>query len=112
MTERLYQRDSYLRAFSARVAAVREDGVVLDGTGFFPAGGGAQLRRMAELFPDNDAVRQALIQWHLRAGDADGAEAVVRAMAARDQSDAEAALMLDGWVSGHRSVYDQRYYRE
>ena len=25
---------------------------------------------------------------------------------------AEAALMLDGWVSGHRSAYDQRYYRQ
>ena len=25
---------------------------------------------------------------------------------------AEAALMLGGWVSGHRSVYDQRYYRQ
>jgi Uncharacterised nucleotidyltransferase len=25
---------------------------------------------------------------------------------------AEAALMLVGWVSGHRSAYDQRYYRE
>jgi len=25
---------------------------------------------------------------------------------------AEAALMLDGWVSGQRSAYDQRYYRE
>ena len=24
---------------------------------------------------------------------------------------AEAALMLDGWASGHRSAYDQRYYR-
>jgi hypothetical protein len=25
---------------------------------------------------------------------------------------AEAALMLDGWASGHRSAYDQRYYRQ
>ena len=25
---------------------------------------------------------------------------------------AEAALMLDGWVSGQRSAYDQRYYRQ
>jgi len=31
----------------------------------------------------------------------------------RTQLDAtEAALMLDGWVSGHRSAYDQRYYRQ
>ena len=58
------------------------------------AGSGAELRRMAELFPDNDAVRQALIQWHLRAGDPDGAEAVVRDLAARDPADAQAALTV------------------
>jgi misacylated tRNA(Ala) deacylase len=40
MTDRLYQRDSYLRAFDARVTAVCPEGVVLDRTGFFPAGGG------------------------------------------------------------------------
>ena len=40
MTERLYQRDSYLRTFEARVAAVHPDGVVLDRTAFFPTGGG------------------------------------------------------------------------
>jgi Ser-tRNA(Ala) deacylase AlaX len=39
-TERLYQHDSYLRAFDARVAAVEADGVVLDRTAFFPTGGG------------------------------------------------------------------------
>ena len=40
MTERLYQRDSYLREFEARVAAVSPEGVVLDRTAFFPTGGG------------------------------------------------------------------------
>ena len=40
MTERLYQHDSYLRTFEARVTAVAADGVVLDRTGFFPTGGG------------------------------------------------------------------------
>lgn len=40
MTERLYQHDSYLRAFDARVTAVRPEGVELDRTVFFPAGGG------------------------------------------------------------------------
>lgn len=40
MTDRLYQRDSYLRTFDARVTAVRPEGVVLDRTGFFPTGGG------------------------------------------------------------------------
>lgn len=37
---RLYQHDSYLRSFDARVTAVRPDGVVLDRTAFFPTGGG------------------------------------------------------------------------
>src|SRR5262245_7687236 len=40
MTERLYQRDSYLKVFDGRVTDVRPDGVVLDRTGFFPTGGG------------------------------------------------------------------------
>lgn len=40
MTDRLYQRDSYLKTFDGRVVAVRPDGVVLDRTAFFPAGGG------------------------------------------------------------------------
>jgi len=40
MTDRLYQRDSYLKAFEARVTAVRPDGVALDRTAFFPTGGG------------------------------------------------------------------------
>jgi misacylated tRNA(Ala) deacylase len=40
MTDRLYQRDSYLKAFDARVVEVRPDGVVLDRTAFFPTGGG------------------------------------------------------------------------
>ena len=33
---------------------------------------------MAELFPEDEGVRRALIQWHLRSGDTDGAEAVLR----------------------------------
>lgn len=40
MTERLYQRDSYLKTFSARVTQAGPDGVALDRTAFFPAGGG------------------------------------------------------------------------
>jgi misacylated tRNA(Ala) deacylase len=40
MTDRLYQRDSYLETFEARVAGVRPEGVVLDRTAFFPTGGG------------------------------------------------------------------------
>ena len=40
MTERLYQHDSYQKSCDAVVRAVTEDGVVLDRTVFFPAGGG------------------------------------------------------------------------
>ena len=40
MTERLYQRDSYLRSFEARVVHQTPEGVVLDRTAFFPSGGG------------------------------------------------------------------------
>jgi Ser-tRNA(Ala) deacylase AlaX len=40
MTDRLYQRDGYLRAFEARVSDVTADGVVLDRTAFFPSSGG------------------------------------------------------------------------
>ena len=36
---------------------------------------------MAGLFPDAAGVQQALVQWHLAAGDPDGAEAVLRAAA-------------------------------
>ncbi|HXJ78575.1 MAG TPA: alanyl-tRNA editing protein [Candidatus Methylomirabilis sp.] len=40
MTDRLYQRDSYLTTFDASVIASTPDGVVLDRTAFFPSGGG------------------------------------------------------------------------
>lgn len=41
MTELLYQTDSYLREFRATVTGATEDGgVVMDGTAFFPGGGG------------------------------------------------------------------------
>ena len=58
------------------------------------AGAGAELARMAELFPANAGVRDALIQWHLRSGDPAGAEAVLRAAAARDPADPQAALTV------------------
>ncbi len=42
MTEPLYQRDSYLRSFEARVSAVDEaqNAVILDQSVFYPGGGG------------------------------------------------------------------------
>ena len=40
MTEALYHQDSYIQTFEATVTGVREDGVVLDRTAFYPGGGG------------------------------------------------------------------------
>ncbi len=42
MTQLLYQTDSYLQAFDAKVTAVDEEnhGVILDRTAFYPGGGG------------------------------------------------------------------------
>jgi misacylated tRNA(Ala) deacylase len=40
MTDLLYQTDSYMRQFTARVAAVQEGALVLDRTAFYPGGGG------------------------------------------------------------------------
>ena len=40
MTEALYHQDSYIQTFEAKVTEVREDGVVLDRTAFYPGGGG------------------------------------------------------------------------
>lgn len=40
MTDLLYQTNSYLREFDATVQAVRDEGVVLDRTAFYPGGGG------------------------------------------------------------------------
>jgi misacylated tRNA(Ala) deacylase len=39
-TDALYLTDAYARQFEARVVAVRPEGVVLDRTTFYPAGGG------------------------------------------------------------------------
>ena len=40
MTDTLYHQDSYIQTFEATVTEVREDGVVLDRTAFYPGGGG------------------------------------------------------------------------
>ena len=44
MTERLYYRDSYLRAFRARVASRQGDVVYLDRSAFYPRLGRATVR--------------------------------------------------------------------
>jgi len=40
VTDLLYLRDHYLREFDARVVEAESDAVVLDGTAFYPTGGG------------------------------------------------------------------------
>ena len=56
MTERLYLRDSYIKIFDARVVAVHADGIALDRTAFFPAGGGV-LGDSGEIITAGGAVR-------------------------------------------------------
>lgn len=57
-------------------------------------GVGTALAAMADLFPRNPGIREALIGWHLRAGDPQAAEAVLRAAAARIPEDPQAALLV------------------
>ena len=44
VTEQVYQRDSYVREFDARVTGVEGQAVALDRTAFFPGGGGQPQR--------------------------------------------------------------------
>lgn len=81
-TDRLYQRDSYLRTFDARVAALSPGGVLLDRTCFFPAGGGVpgdegvltgpdgQTRRVLETLEGEEGVLHRLDHPGLEPGDA------------------------------------------
>lgn len=80
MTDRLYQRDGYLRSFEARVTEARADGVVLDRTAFFPAGGGVagdegalgrggETWRVTETVEDGHAILHRLDRPGLAAGD-------------------------------------------
>ncbi len=82
MTDRLYQRDSYLKSFGARVTTVRPEGVVLDRTAFFPAGGGVlgdegtligasgQAYRVIETLDDEQGVLHRLDRAGPTVGDA------------------------------------------
>src|SRR2546427_9565585 len=81
MTERLFQRDSYLKTFDARVTAVRPEGVRLDRTAFFPTGGGvlgdtgtltgpSGLSRVVETMEDEGGVLHKLERARLAPDDA------------------------------------------
>ena len=58
------------------------------------AGTGAELARMAGLFPDNAAVRAALVDWHLGRDDPDAAEAVLRQAAGDGEAGGDPAPAL------------------
>jgi cellulose synthase operon protein C len=70
----------------ARVALLEEAG---DATAL-----GDELARMAGLYPTDEGVRTALVQWHLRSGDPAAAEAVLRAAADAAGAPPGAALIL------------------
>jgi len=63
-TELLYQTDSYLRKFSARVLAVDPDlrGIVLDKTAFYPGGGGQPPDRGIIHFSGKSSVVDKIIR--------------------------------------------------
>lgn len=76
MTELLYQTDSYLREFTAMVAAVDETGrrVALDRSAFYPGGGGQPNDTGVLRFGDTTAQvsavkKEGVLVWHTLAGD-------------------------------------------
>jgi Ser-tRNA(Ala) deacylase AlaX len=82
VTERLYQRDGYLREFDARVTWASPEGVRLDRTAFFPTGGGVlgdegtlagpggETFRVVETVDTPDGILHRLDRPGLGAGDA------------------------------------------
>ncbi|HET9067392.1 MAG TPA: tetratricopeptide repeat protein [Amaricoccus sp.] len=74
----------------ARVALLEEAGET--------AALGEALAGMAALYPDDPAVRDALVGWHLRSGDPAAAEAVLRAAADAPGAPPGAALALAGFL--------------
>lgn len=76
MTDLLYQTDSYLKEFDARVTAVDADSraVVLDRSAFYPGGGGqpadsGTLSIGAVVYPVSRAKKGPEGVWHLLGGD-------------------------------------------
>ncbi len=75
MTQLLYQTDSYLRAFEARVIASDPEGVVLDQTAFYPGGGGQPhdtgtlQAEDGRLWKVTGIARREGQIWHLLAGE-------------------------------------------
>jgi misacylated tRNA(Ala) deacylase len=79
MTELLYLRDAYLRAFDARVVGVRDGAVALDRTAFYPTGGG-QPHDTGSLGAARvtDVRKEGEVVWHTLDGPAPGDGEIVR----------------------------------
>jgi misacylated tRNA(Ala) deacylase len=83
MTEQLYQNDSYVQEFEARVTAVESRAVALDRTAFYPGGGG-QPNDVGTLAWDGGAARVVKVKkqgpavWHELDGDPPAVGALVR----------------------------------
>ncbi len=60
---------------------------------------GIHLQKMVETFPANTEVARALAEWHVRRGEGDRAEAVLRALAARIPQDPDHALAVVGLLN-------------
>jgi len=98
MTEELFREDAYLRVCSARVEAVSPEGVVLDRTVFYPAGGG-QPGDTGELrLADGTSIR---IQ-DTRKGET-GIAHVLEDGAAMPSLDDQVTVVLD-WERRHRHM--------
>lgn len=74
MTELLYQTDSYLRSFDARVVAAEGNAVALDRTAFYATGGGqphdtGTLGDGARTWQVSEVKKQGELVWHTLAGD-------------------------------------------
>lgn len=60
---------------------------------------GEHLQKMVETFPANTEVGRALAEWHVRRGEGDRAEAVLRALAARIPEEPDHALAVVGLLN-------------
>lgn len=59
---------------------------------------GAQLKRMAELFPDNLQVRATLVNWYVENGEIDAAEAYLRGLAGDPKGETGPHMSLVGML--------------
>jgi tetratricopeptide (TPR) repeat protein len=68
------------------------------------AGITALLAEMDAMFPENGEITRTRIGWMLETGDIDGAEGLIRQIAAEDPANTEAALDVVGFLETHRGL--------